>query len=193
MAIRLWIIDAHGHRTIWWSAQSNRLHSFTSCTTETNVHFKGTPFLLFYVQWPLLLRRRIHIHYIHSKHHKQLGTPVPPPQVDCGYQPCSRYSPPALCSDTLCREVQRWLATQSGAFIKSHSIMLTWNTLVGMTNIASSTYQLQTRYRNPYILYTELQQEQRATYSWNSFWNAYDWEESLCIFVTVFKSLQLRK
>jgi len=44
---------------------------------KTKVHFKGTPFLLFYVQWPVLLRRRIHIHYIHSKHHKELGTPVP--------------------------------------------------------------------------------------------------------------------
>ena len=86
------------------------IHSQVAPQT-TKVHFKGTPFLLFYVQWPVLLRRRIHIHYIRSKHHKQLGTPVPP-QMDCGYQPCSISSPTALCPATLCHEVQRWLARQ---------------------------------------------------------------------------------
>ena len=104
---------------------------------KTKVHFKGTPFLLFYVQWPVLLRRRIHIHYIRSKHHKQLSTPVPF-QFDCGYQPSSRYSSTALCPANLCHEVQRWLVKQSGAFIKSHSIMLTWNKLLGIINTASS-------------------------------------------------------
>jgi hypothetical protein len=137
MTIRLWITDAHGHRTIWRSAQAHRLHSFTSCTIETKVHFKGTPFLLFYVQWPVLLRRRIHIHSIHSKHHKQLSTPIPP-QIDCGYQPCSRYNSTTLRPANLCREEQRWLARQSGASIKSHNIMLTWNKLLGITNTASS-------------------------------------------------------
>ena len=44
-----------------------------------------------------------------------------------------------LCAPAnLCHEVQRWLVKQSGAFIKSHSIMLTWNKLLGIINTASS-------------------------------------------------------
>jgi hypothetical protein len=108
---------------------------------KTKVHFKGTPFLLFYVcSDPSYLDVEFTSTTFHSKHHKQLSTPVPS-QFDCGY--CTNpvhVTAQLLCALLLCdaKCSDSWLR-QSSAFIKSHSIMLMWNKLLGMTNTASST------------------------------------------------------